>query len=83
MKVLVACLKMGFSPVSHLASIRSFSNLANSRLSWIVVNTFHIRINASPAAGKVVGKVVRSSETVWNVRHCQARSGIVEKQLRE
>ena len=32
LKVLVACLKIGFSPVSHLASILSFSNLKNKLL---------------------------------------------------
>ena len=46
----VACLKIGFSPVSHLANIRSFSNLANSLRSWILVNTFHIRMSARPMA---------------------------------
>ena len=36
--------------VSHLAIIRSFSNLANSLRSWMVVKTFHIRMRASPMA---------------------------------
>jgi len=34
--------------VSHLAIILSFSNLANSRLSWMVVRSFHRRSIAIP-----------------------------------
>lgn len=34
--------------VSHLAFIFSFSNLANSLLSWMIISSFQINNNASP-----------------------------------
>lgn len=34
--------------VSHFAFIFSFSNLANSRLSWMIISSFQIRSSAKP-----------------------------------
>jgi hypothetical protein len=47
--------------VSHLESILSFSNLANSRLSWMVVKIFHRSRSSIPIIIKMVATVTQLS----------------------
>lgn len=79
-----ACKQIKWLTVSHLAFIFSFSNLANSLLSWMIVSSFQMSSRAKPiktmpattphTMGMISGPAGQSETQHWRVNRNTSRT---------